>query len=1017
MSNKNIIQIFVDIQDALNSIKNISTNLNNFITQATQPIRVSLDGTAITQGVKDIHTQIKNTSEQFQKDITRSLGDLGFMLNTINTGFQMIGGSISPLIAASNQQETATNSLKAALTTLKQATDGNIKSYQQFATLMQNTANVGDEVVLGMLSLATSMGIVENKRKDAVKGAIGLSKAYGIDLQTALKGIALAYEGEYSLLSRQLPALRAAQTETEKLAVLQKAMADGFDIASAQAKTGAGAIEQLKNQFSDLQETLGDLVKGTLRPFVEWLNTVFSILNKHRGVVIGIGIVMALLTTAIIANTIALKTGIIQKYKDIMASGVVAVANSAVTVSTVSMTTAIWASVKAIAAQSAVLFANPIGWAVVGIGLLTTALGFGTQALIKWGSKAGEWNIETKRMADVSTETTNTILSNSNKIVIACNEELAAQEGSYSKTKETILHTFELENNLTMRQRERGVISLNEYTDRCIKLRQKRDKDLEWLAERHEIIKDGIRKKHSIAFVADLEAITNTWLSTYEQIELKAKEQLKEFEPIKILNPDLYAEAEIAINKVKNREIQKQRLQDYKDSVEIARMKDELLEGNHNHYKTAVMNYYNWVKDKYGEDTREYLDALRMKVDLTKQALADMQAIQKRLQNQSKEDALKEQYENDKKTLELMKDQNKTHNADMIALEEEYQNALKELKQKEDADAKRTKDEENARGKQEKEDILTLAEKRLEIGKKGQAQLKQAADDYLQYCKATYGEDSIEFYDAQQRRQQAYETANESMKSGLLSLSEAYDKALNSMRDACGLFGDAVAGTFSSLVDGMSGMLSQMIVEHKSFQKVLDGIWKNMIRTMLDELNKLIVRWLFFDSLRAVASPIGGILGAASGGYITGPGTATSDSIPARLSNGEYVINAAKTRLFKPLLDVINYSPIPAIKKMFNDYAATIHLPLTAYNLPLTTPRFAYASGGLVTGGMPPFDAMNERLDQVINSIEHLTTQTTNQMERLNQKDYNVNVTTKFKGVEFAREMVKAQKEYMEIHK
>ncbi len=33
--------------------------------------------------------------------------------------------------------------------------------------------------------------------------------------------------------------------------------------------------------------------------------------------------------------------------------------------------------------------------------------------------------------------------------------------------------------------------------------------------------------------------------------------------------------------------------------------------------------------------------------------------------------------------------------------------------------------------------------------------------------------------------------------------------------------------------------------------------------------------------------------GSATGGYITGPGTATSDSIPAWLSNGEFVINAA----------------------------------------------------------------------------------------------------------------------------
>ena len=44
----------------------------------------------------------------------------------------------------------------------------------------------------------------------------------------------------------------------------------------------------------------------------------------------------------------------------------------------------------------------------------------------------------------------------------------------------------------------------------------------------------------------------------------------------------------------------------------------------------------------------------------------------------------------------------------------------------------------------------------------------------------------------------------------------------------------------------------------------------------------------------------------AQGGMVTGPGSGTSDSIPAMLSNGEYVVNARSTRLFQPLLAAIN---------------------------------------------------------------------------------------------------------------
>jgi hypothetical protein len=44
----------------------------------------------------------------------------------------------------------------------------------------------------------------------------------------------------------------------------------------------------------------------------------------------------------------------------------------------------------------------------------------------------------------------------------------------------------------------------------------------------------------------------------------------------------------------------------------------------------------------------------------------------------------------------------------------------------------------------------------------------------------------------------------------------------------------------------------------------------------------------------------------ATGGLVIGPGTGTSDSIPAYLSNGESVINARSTSLFKPILSAIN---------------------------------------------------------------------------------------------------------------
>jgi hypothetical protein len=47
--------------------------------------------------------------------------------------------------------------------------------------------------------------------------------------------------------------------------------------------------------------------------------------------------------------------------------------------------------------------------------------------------------------------------------------------------------------------------------------------------------------------------------------------------------------------------------------------------------------------------------------------------------------------------------------------------------------------------------------------------------------------------------------------------------------------------------------------------------------------------------------------GPLAGGLISGPGTTTSDSILALLSNKEYIVNAQAARRFRPLLDAINF--------------------------------------------------------------------------------------------------------------
>jgi hypothetical protein len=53
------------------------------------------------------------------------------------------------------------------------------------------------------------------------------------------------------------------------------------------------------------------------------------------------------------------------------------------------------------------------------------------------------------------------------------------------------------------------------------------------------------------------------------------------------------------------------------------------------------------------------------------------------------------------------------------------------------------------------------------------------------------------------------------------------------------------------------------------------------------------------------------LAGFADGGQISGAGNGTSDSIVARVSHGEYIVNAAATKANLPLLTAINSGKLP----------------------------------------------------------------------------------------------------------
>lgn len=124
---------------------------------------------------------------------------------------------------------------------------------------------------------------------------------------------------------------------------------------------------------------------------------------------------------------------------------------------------------------------------------------------------------------------------------------------------------------------------------------------------------------------------------------------------------------------------------------------------------------------------------------------------------------------------------------------------------------------------------------------------------------------------------------------------------------------EALSTAADSFKDGFADALDEIILKGANAQQV----FRNLAQTLASSALK---------GLLTGGGPLGGIMGGgggilgtllggigahADGGRISGPGTGRSDSILARLSDGEFVVNSRAAREHLPLLHAINSGGIP----------------------------------------------------------------------------------------------------------
>jgi hypothetical protein len=220
--------------------------------------------------------------DQAYRAANNGLGKLKSALFGLGAAF-VSAFAVREMINGAKVQENAVNELNSALGRTGQYTRQASLDFQAFASKLQSSSRIGDEVILQNAALIQSLGKLSVEAlKPATQAALDMSEALGIDLRSASVLVGKAASGEIGAFTRYGVVIEKGANSAETFANTLRALNAQFGgAAQAKVNTFEGAFTQLKNTFGDLLEEFGNyLIKSPA------IIATFKIIAKELGLLI-----------------------------------------------------------------------------------------------------------------------------------------------------------------------------------------------------------------------------------------------------------------------------------------------------------------------------------------------------------------------------------------------------------------------------------------------------------------------------------------------------------------------------------------------------------------------------------------------------------------------------------------------------------------------------------------------------------------------------------------------------------
>jgi hypothetical protein len=154
------------------------------------------------------------------------------------------------------------------------------KALWELSGAIENATGSEAEHNFELMQMAKTMGAADKNIERIIKGAIGLQTALGVDAASATKMLTLAIEeGEYSMISRYIPALRGVEDETEKQRILNETLAKSWGMATDNINTSEGATKKMWHAIGTLTDSIGKLLNTALLPLIKGITWYVDIIS------------------------------------------------------------------------------------------------------------------------------------------------------------------------------------------------------------------------------------------------------------------------------------------------------------------------------------------------------------------------------------------------------------------------------------------------------------------------------------------------------------------------------------------------------------------------------------------------------------------------------------------------------------------------------------------------------------------------------------------------------------------